>query len=321
MGIIMAVEHQVRKLRVFGDSALVKYQLKGEWETQDPKLILYHEYIMELLVDFELVTFQHVPQEENQMVNSLATLAAMVQVNEGQELVIQVQRQQRLAYCHYVDTKGETPVIKPWFHDIKTYMSGGIYPLNAIENDKRTLHRLASGFFLDGDTLYKRNADMSLLRCVDEEEAQEILEEVHEGTFGTHANGHSLARKILRAGYYWTMMEADCCRHVYADHIHPALTALQNLTSPWPFSMWGIDMIGPIEPKASNGHQFILVAIDYFTKWVEAESYTSVSCNVVSRFIKRNIVCRYGVLADIITDNGTNLNNKVIIELCGELRI
>ncbi|RDX67374.1 hypothetical protein CR513_53766, partial [Mucuna pruriens] len=76
------------------------------------------------------------------------------------------------------------------------------------------LRRLASGFFLDGDTLYKRNADMFLLRCVDEKEAQEILEEVHEGTFGTHANGHSLARKILRAGYYWTTMEADCCRHV-----------------------------------------------------------------------------------------------------------
>ncbi|RDX62139.1 rnhA, partial [Mucuna pruriens] len=65
MGIIMAMERQVRKLRVFGDSALVIYQLKGAWETRDPKLVPYHEYIMELLVDFESITFQHVPREEN----------------------------------------------------------------------------------------------------------------------------------------------------------------------------------------------------------------------------------------------------------------
>ncbi|RDX62614.1 Gag-Pol polyprotein, partial [Mucuna pruriens] len=80
-------------------------------------------------------------------------------------------------------------------------------------------------------------------------------------------------------------------------------------------------MIGPIEPKASNGHRFILVAVDYFTKWIEAESYASVSRNVVAKFIKRNLICRYGIPADIVTDNGTNLNNKVISELCGEFQI
>ncbi|RDX85841.1 Pol polyprotein, partial [Mucuna pruriens] len=80
-------------------------------------------------------------------------------------------------------------------------------------------------------------------------------------------------------------------------------------------------MIGPIEPKASNGHRFILVAIDYFTKWIEAESYASVSRNVVARFIKRDLICRYGIPADIVTDNGTNLNNKVIFELCKEFQI
>ncbi|RDX67372.1 hypothetical protein CR513_53764, partial [Mucuna pruriens] len=68
---------------------------------------------MELLMDFELVSFQHVPREENQMADALATLVTMVQVNEGQELGIQVQRQRSLAYCHYVDTKEETPVTGP----------------------------------------------------------------------------------------------------------------------------------------------------------------------------------------------------------------
>ena len=75
-------------------------------------------------------------------------------------------------------------------------------------------------------------------------------------------------------------MEDDGYKHgrkchkcqIYADKIHVPPTALNVLSSPWSFSMWGIDMIGRIEPKDSNGHRFILVAIDYFTKWVEATS-------------------------------------------------
>jgi hypothetical protein len=85
--------------------------------------------------------------------------------------------------------------------------------------------------------------------------------------------------------------------------------------------MWGIDMIGKIEPTASNGHRFILVAIDYFTKWVEAASYANVTKQVVARFIKREIICRYGVPERIITDNGSNLNNKMMKELCKDFKI
>ncbi|KAI5403088.1 hypothetical protein KIW84_050612 [Lathyrus oleraceus] len=86
-------------------------------------------------------------------------------------------------------------------------------------------------------------------------------------------------------------MESDCCKFVkkchkfqiYADKIHVSPTLLNVISSPWTFSMWGIDMIGMIEPKASNGHRFILVAIEYFTKWVEAASYANVTNQVVVR--------------------------------------
>ena len=69
-------------------------------------------------------------------------------------------------------------------------------------------------------------------------------------------------------------MEADCYRHsqtchkcqIYADKVHVPLIPLNVLTALWPFAMWGINMIGEIRPTASNGHRFILVAIDYFTK-------------------------------------------------------
>ena len=91
------------------------------------------------------------------------------------------------------------------------------------------------------------------------------------------------------------------------------------MTSPWPFAMWGINMIGDIKPTASNGHRFILVAIDYFTKRVEAASFSSVTKNVVARFINHNLICRYGIPKRIITDNGTNLNNSMITELCTQI--
>ena len=89
-------------------------------------------------------------------------------------------------------------------------------------------------------------------------------------------------------------MEADCHQHsrtchkcqVYADKVHIPPVPLNILTAPWPFAMWGIDVIGEIKPTASNGHRFILVAIDYFTKWVEAASFASVTKKVVARFIK-----------------------------------
>jgi len=170
---------------------------------------------------------------------------------------------------------------------------------------------------------------MVLLRCVDRHEAELLMHEVHEGSFGTHSNGHAMAKKMLRAGYYWLIMESDCYKHamkshkcqIYTNKIHVTPTALNVLSFPWPFSMWGTDMIDRIEPKASNGHHFILVVIDYFTKWVEAASYTNVTKQVVVRFIKNHIICRYGVPKRIITDNGTNLNNKMMKELCDDFKI
>ena len=124
-------------------------------------------------------------------------------------------------------------------------------------------------------------------------------------------------------------MEADCYQHsrtchkcqVYADKVHVPTVPLNVLTTPWPFVMWGIDMIGEIKPTASNGHHFILVAINYFKKWVEATSFATVTNNVVERFIRHNLICRYGIPERIITDNGTNINNKMITELCKQFMI
>ncbi|XP_015166294.1 uncharacterized protein K02A2.6-like [Solanum tuberosum] len=124
-------------------------------------------------------------------------------------------------------------------------------------------------------------------------------------------------------------MEHDCCKFMQKCHkcqVHGYLIRmppheLNAMSSPWPFVAWGIDVIGPIEPDASNRHRFILVAIDYFTKWVEAASYKSVTKKVVADFVCNNLICRFGVPESIITDNGVNLNSHLMREVCEQFKI
>ncbi|RDY10320.1 rnhA, partial [Mucuna pruriens] len=78
MGITMAIEHKIKKLKVFGDSALVIYQLCREWETRDVKLVPYHAHIMTLSDHFDEISFHYVPRDENQMADALATLSAIL---------------------------------------------------------------------------------------------------------------------------------------------------------------------------------------------------------------------------------------------------
>ena len=77
------------------------------------------------------------------------------------------------------------------------------YPEGASVNDKKFLKRFAAKFFLSNGILYKGNHDSTLMWCVDKGEVERIMTDLHEGTFGTHSSGHTMAKKILRAGYYW----------------------------------------------------------------------------------------------------------------------
>ena len=115
-----------------------------------------------------------------------------------------------------------------------------------------------------------------LIRCLNKSEANTLMIQVHAGTCGPHKNGVLLAKKIMLQVYFWRTMEADCCRFVrkchncqiHSNFIRAPPRQLHNMSLPWSFSTWGIDVIGAIHPAASNGHRFILVVIDYFTKWV-----------------------------------------------------
>ncbi|XP_052478893.1 uncharacterized protein LOC128034139 [Gossypium raimondii] len=181
MGIRAAIERKIKVLEVYGDSTLVIYQLKGEWEMRDPKLIRYRKLVLELIEEFNSVTFYYIPRDENQMADALATLASMFKVNKPEDMKpIQISIHEAPAHCYNIDDEEEKDD-HPWYHDILRYVKSREYPDHATENDKRILRRLAIDYVLDGDILYKKGKDQVLLRCVDAVEAKKILEEVHEG--------------------------------------------------------------------------------------------------------------------------------------------
>ena len=87
MGLQAAINKKVKNLKVYGDSALVIFQLRGDWLTRDSRMVLYHKLAMEMVDHFEVINFEYLPREENQMVDALLTLAAMFQVNSKNEVL------------------------------------------------------------------------------------------------------------------------------------------------------------------------------------------------------------------------------------------
>jgi hypothetical protein len=92
------------------------------------------------------------------------------------------------------------------------------------------------------------------------------------------------------------------------------------MTSPWPFAQWGLDIVGPF-PLAPGSRKFLLVATDYFTKWVEAEPLKHIGEAEVRQFLWKNIVTRFGIPRALISDNGTQFKGSVIKEFCDKYGI
>ena len=91
------------------------------------------------------------------------------------------------------------------------------------------------------------------------------------------------------------------------------------MTAPWPFAQWGLDIMGPFS-TAVRQLKFLVVSIDYFTKWVEAEALATISENIRS-FVWRNIICRYEIPRVLVFDNGKQFNNNALRDFCSELGI
>ena len=140
------------------------------------------------------------------------------------------------------------------------------------------------------------------LKCLSPEEANYVIREVHEGVCGNNSGARSLAHMLTRAGYYWPSLLHDatqfvkacdkCQRFANVPRVPPE--EFTPITSPWPFAQWGLDIMGPF-PVGTKQAKFLVVAIDYFTKWVEAEPLATISKKNVKSFVWKAVICRFGI--------------------------
>jgi hypothetical protein len=160
------------------------------------------------------------------------------------------------------------------------------------------------------------------MKCISQVDGIEILREIHEGECGHHAAARSLIAKAFCHGFYWPTAKADADRimelcqgcQIFSKQTHMPATTLHTIPITWPFAVWGLDMVGLLK-IAPSGFTHLLVAVDKFTKWVEAKPIRKLDGKTALKFIK-DIVVRFGIPQSIITDNGTNLSQGEVEEYC-----
>ena len=209
---------------------------------------------------------------------------------------------------------------------ITKFLEEGTLPTVLVE--ARKLKVRAARFVLIQGILYKRGFSLPHLRCLDKPEAEYVMREVHEGICGNHSGARSLVHKLVRAGYYWSTMQKDAISYTHAcdkcqrfeNLIHSPLEALMLMTAPWPFTQWGLDIMEPL-PIGRRQLKFLVVGIDYFTKWVEAEPLATITEKNVRGFVWKAIICRFGILRAFIFYNGRQFDNLPFREFYEELGI
>ena len=102
--------------------------------------------------------------------------------------------------------------------------------------------------------------------------------------------------------------KCDQCQR-FAPNIHQPGGILNPLSSPWPFTQWGLDIVSPF-PKAVGNKRYLLVGTNYFTKWVEVEPLANIRDVDAKRFVWKNIVTRFGIPHTLISDNGLQFDSK-----------
>ncbi|KAL6334767.1 hypothetical protein AAG906_021426 [Vitis piasezkii] len=171
-------------------------------------------------------------------------------------------------------------------------------------------------YYWEEPFLFKYCADQIIRKCVPEDEQQGILSHCHENACGGHFASQKTAMKVLQSGFTWPSLFKDAhimCRNCDRCQRLGKLTK-RNQMPMNPilivelFDVWGIDFMGPF--PMSFGNSYILVGVDYVSKWVEAIPCKQNDHKVVLKFLKENIFSRFGVPKAIISDGGAHFCNK-----------
>ncbi|XP_014491679.1 uncharacterized protein LOC106754193 [Vigna radiata var. radiata] len=275
-GLLLAKELEVNHLECRMSSQLVVGQLNRTFQVKDDHLLRYYHKVSDSIKSFTNFSVTHIPRAQNSRADLLLKLTHSREKSQLSSVI------KTTLHKSLLETY-TTNVVAPrtdWWQDIIQLMvqqeQGGRV---SITYSKRIVR-----YMFVGDDLYRRGYTTLLLKCLSDEEAKYVMQELHHGVCGSHSGKRMLRAKILRPGFYWPSMEQDCATFIqkcisYQSHGHNLRippSELREIISLWPFAQWGMDIAGPL-PVGKAQCKYLLVAIDYFTKWIEAEALTIIS--------------------------------------------
>jgi hypothetical protein len=157
----------------------------------------------------------------------------------------------------------------------------------------------------------------------------EVIHQFHSSVCGGHHYWKTGVHKILRVGYYWPFIFSDVCAFIKDYNKCQRFTRKQQLKSlplrpivvNGPFQQWVLDFIGEINPLSSGQHKWILVATDYFTKWIEAVPTRNATHQVVMKFLYENILSRFSCPKRLVTDNAIDFKSDALVDMCESMGI
>ncbi|GJW66999.1 reverse transcriptase domain-containing protein [Tanacetum coccineum] len=179
---------------------------------------------------------------------------------------------------------------EPWYADYVNYIVGKVVPPKWTPERRKRFFSQVRSFFWDEPYAFRLCPDNVMRRCMAGDEILEILAHCHSGLTGGHHSASIIGRKVYEAGLYWPSIFKDA-----KDYVCEV------------FDVWGLDFMGPFPD--SRGNKYILVAVDYVSKWVEAQALPTNDARVVVKFLK-GLFARFGVPKALISDKGTHFCNS-----------
>ncbi|VFQ99526.1 unnamed protein product [Cuscuta campestris] len=285
-GLRLAKTLQITCLKIKSDSSLVVGHINGNMEAKGEKMQKYRDLARALLKDLTEYVMEQIPRGENTDVDLLSKLtqAAPEHVSKLTKIETLENASIERLYVSLIEEDGQLnlTLVEPddiWMDDLVKYYMTGQFPED--EDRVRKVKLRAPRFQMLDGRLYKRAFGGPLLRCLTRAEAERVIAEVHEGVCAAHQMSRTLAQRILLLGYFWPTMNQDCekyvqrcktCQVFYKFPGRPA-TYYHPVSNVIPFARFGMDIIGAF-PQAQGRKKYVMVAIDYFTKWETGEEET-----------------------------------------------
>ncbi|GKB13663.1 reverse transcriptase domain-containing protein [Tanacetum coccineum] len=248
------------KMHAFVDSKLVASQVEGSYEAKGENTKKYIEKALEMIRSFNNFQISHIPREENRKADALSKLAAVQHEGLTKGVLIEELNERS------VDTAEVNAIIKEatrtWITPIQEYIEKKILPEDATK--ARTIREKARNYTIEEGVLYRKSYLGPLLRCIGPQQAKYLIKEIHMGSCGMHDGTQvtgkgGVVHKAMNAGYFWPSMHRDANNEISSYN-----------------SCQGMDIVGPL-PEAPGKIKYLIVAVDYFTKWIEAKAVTSIT--------------------------------------------